>query len=426
MSFLESPSRDAAVAAVPARTGAERNRLSWTYSGSALAILPGLCRSARKSTIGSGKPFRDSLMFKVAIDTHWQLRRADGTPLVPRLTTLLVGIQRSGTLAAACRSAGLTYRYAWGLLREGERAFGCSLVESQRGRGARLTSLGERLAWADQRISARLAPMLDSLASEVEAEIERALSQAQPVLRLQASHGFAVETMRQLMIDREIPLDLKYRTSDEVLGALADRQCDLIGLHLPIGLLEPPAAAHYAERIGADWSVIHLATRRQGLIVAAGNPRRIRGLDDLTRRGLRFVNRQPGSGTRLLFDLVLQHAGIDGRAIEGYESVEYTHAAVAAYIGSGMADVGFGLEVPARRFGLGFVPLLSERYFFVCRDELLGEPVMRDFLAMLGDAELRAKIARLPGYDPAGAGRIEPAREVFPAVRARPRGARRA
>ena len=75
-------------------------------------------------------------MFKVAIDAHWQLRRADGTPLVPRLTTLLVGIQRRGTLAAACREAGLTYRYAWGLLCEVERAFERPLVESQRGRGA--------------------------------------------------------------------------------------------------------------------------------------------------------------------------------------------------------------------------------------------------------------------------------------------------
>lgn len=358
-------------------------------------------------------------MFKVAIDTHWQLRRADGTPLVPRLTALLVGIQHSGTLAGACRSAGLTYRYAWGLLREGERAFGRALVESRRGHGARLTALGERLAWADQRISARLAPLLDSLASEVEAEIERALSHAQPVLRLQASHGFAVETMRQLLVDREIPIDLKYRTSDEVLGALVDRQCDLIGLHLPIGELEAAAAAHYAARIGADWSVIHLATRRQGLIVAPGNPKRIRGLADLARKGLRFVNRQPGSGTRLVFDLVRQRAGVDARAIDGYESAEYTHAAVAAYVGSGMADAGFGLEVPARRFGLAFVPLLSERYFFVGRNEVLDEPVMRDFLAVLGDPELRAKIARLAGYDPATAGRIEPARNLFPSPRAR-------
>lgn len=354
-------------------------------------------------------------MFKVAIDAHWQLRRADGTPLVPRLTALLVGIQRSGTLAAACRAVGLTYRYAWGLLREGERAFGRPLVESQRGRGAKLTALGERLAWADQRIAARLAPLLDSLASEVEVEIERALSLAQPVLRLQASHGFAVETVRQFLVDREIPIDLKYRDSDEVLGALVDHQCDLAGLHLPVGELQAAAAAHYAARVGADWSLIHLATRRQGLIVAPGNPKRIRDLGDLARPDLRFVNRQPGSGTRLLFDLSLQQAGIDTQAIEGYEIIEYTHAAVAAYVGSGMADAGFGLEVPARRFGLGFVPLLTERYFFLCRDELLGEPVMQDFVAMLGNAELRAQIAKLPGYDPAAAGHIEAARNVFPA-----------
>ncbi len=357
-------------------------------------------------------------MLKVTIDAHWQLRRSDGSPLVPRLTTLLVGIQRGGTLAAACRDCGLTYRYAWGLLREGERAFGRPLVESQRGRGAKLTALGERLAWADQRIAARLAPLLDSLASEVEVEIERALSVAQPVLRLQASHGFAVEALRHWLVTREIPIDLKYRASDEALNALLDGECDLAGLHLPIGELEAAAAAHYARRVRDDWTVIHLATRRQGLIVAPGNPKAIHGLADLSRAGMRFVNRRAGSGTRLLFDLLLQQADVDTRTIDGYESVEYTHAAVAAYVGSGMADVGFGLEVPARRFGLGFVPLVSERYFFLCRDDALTEPVMQQFLGILRDAALREQIAQLAGYDPSEAGRTEPARAVFPTPRA--------
>jgi molybdate transport repressor ModE-like protein len=359
-------------------------------------------------------------MFKVATDTHWQLLRTDGTPLVPRLTALLVGIQRSGTLAAACRSAGLSYRYAWGLLREGETAFGQPLVNSRRGSGARLTPLGERLAWADQRIVARLAPLLDSLASEVEVEIERALSMSRPVLRLQASHGFAVETMRQFMVDRDIPIDLKYRDSDELIGALIDHQCDLIGLHLPIGDLQGAAAAHYALRIADDWSVVHLATRRQGLIVAPGNPQRISGLPDLRRAGLRFVNRQPGSGTRLMFDLARQHAHIDAASINGYETIEYTHAAVAAYIGSGMADVGFGLEVPARRFGLAFVPVLTERYFFVCRRAWLSEPAGESLLTILRCPELCALIANLPGYDPASAGMIEPARTLFPLPRRPP------
>jgi molybdate transport repressor ModE-like protein len=353
-------------------------------------------------------------MFKVAIDAHWQLRRQDGTPLVPRLTALLVGIQQSGTLAAACRSAGLTYRYAWGLLRDGERAFGHPLVASQRGRGAKLTPLGERLAWDDQRIAARLAPLLDSLATEVESEIERALSVIQPVLRVHATHGFAVETLRQFLAGRQIPIDLKYRDSDEALTAFIDRQCDVVGLHLPIGELEAEVAAHYASRIESDWTLIHLANRRQGLIVAPGNPKNIDSVNDLTRRGLRFVNRQAGSGTRLLFDLLLRNAQVDPRTIEGYEILEYTHAAVAAYVGSGMADAGFGLEVPARRFGLDFVPLVSERYFFLVRNDFLAEPNMRQFDAILHDPEFRAQVAHLPGYDPAEAGHAEPARNAFP------------
>jgi molybdate transport repressor ModE-like protein len=353
-------------------------------------------------------------MFKVAIDAHWQLRRQDGTPLVPRLTALLVGIQQTGTLAAACRAAGLTYRYAWGLLRDGERAFGHGLVTSQRGRGAKLTTLGERLAWADQRIAARLAPLLDSLASEVESEIERALSVIQPVLRVHATHGFAVETLRQFLAGRQIPIDLKYRDADEALTAFIDRQCDLVGLHLPVGELEPEVVAHYASRVQNDWTLIHLAKRRQGLLVAPGNPKQIGGVSDLARRGLRFVNRQPGSGTRLLLDLLLQHAHVDTRAIEGYEILEYTHAAVAAYVGSGMADAGFGLEVPARRFGLDFVPLVTERYFFICRNEFLNEPAMQQFNEVLGDAQFRAQVAQLPGYDPTEAGRMQPARDAYP------------
>lgn len=364
-------------------------------------------------------------MFKVAIHSQWLLRGPDGNPLAQRLMALLVGIQRAGSLAAACRAAGLSYRYAWGLLREAERAFGRALVTSQRGQGAQLTALGERIAWADQRIGARLAPLLDSLASEVEAEIEQALAPDPAVLRLQASHGFAVETLRRFLASRQIPIDLRYRSCDEALTAFIDHQCDLIGLHLPIGALAEPASAHYRPRIAPDWTAIHVANRRQGLIVASGNPRRIAGIGDLVHRGLRFVNRQVGTGTRLVFDLLLRQAGIDPHAIDGYENVEFTHAAVAAYVGSGMADVGFGLEVPARRFGLDFVPLVSERYFFVCRDAFLEAPALHAVDGILRETPFRHEVALLPGYDPREAGAREPALATFGATRTR-RGVRTA
>jgi molybdate-binding protein len=131
---------------------------------------------------------------------------------------------------------------------------------------------------------------------------------------------------------------------------------------------------------------------------------------------VRFVNRQAGSGTRLLLDALLQRADVDVRSIEGYEILEYTHAAIAAYVGSGMADAGFGLEVPARRFGLDFVPLVSERYFFLCRNEFLAEPAMLELDSVLRDAAFRAQVAELPGYEPSEAGNREPARDAFKAA----------
>lgn len=355
-------------------------------------------------------------MFRISIKPTWQLDRGEGAAVLPRLIELLVHIHESGTLAAACLRMNLSYRYAWGVLREGQRAFGVPLVASRRGKGAVLSALGERLVWADRRITARLTPVLDSLASELEAEIERALSHAQGILRLHASHGFAVEALRHRFHAQQIPLDLKYCTSLEAVTALARGGCDMAGFHVPTGDFEKPTLAHYQrDLVASDARLILLATRRLGLMTAQGNPRQVRSWADLTRDEVRFVNRQPGAGTRLLIDLMLKQEKIDPRRIRGYDTHEFTHAAVAAYIASGMADAGFGVETPAQRFGLDFRPLVSERYFFACRAEFLDTPTMRSVLDELRSAEFRAVINALPGYDAMNSGRSMTVREAFAA-----------
>lgn len=353
-------------------------------------------------------------MFRISIKPQWQLDRGAGGTLLPRLIELLVHIDEAGTLRAACQRTNLSYRYAWGLLRDAQTAFGASLVVSTRGRGAVLSPLGEKLVWAERRIAARLTPMFDSLASEVEAEIERALSHAQGVLRLHASHGFAVEAMRHRFSAQQIPLDLKYCTSVEAVSALVRGGCDLAGFHVPVGEFEPTVLAHYQRDLKhADARLILLATRRVGLMTARGNPLHVRALADLTRDDLRFVNRQPGAGTRLLVDLMLNHAKVDPRRVRGYDTHEFTHAAVAAYIASGMADVGIGVETPAQRFGLDFLPLISERYFFACRADALEGAAMQPVLEELRSAEFRAVINALPGYDAMASGQVLTLREAF-------------
>lgn len=354
-------------------------------------------------------------MRTVSIRTAWTIQEPGGQPLPARLVELLAQVRTQGSLQTATRVLGLSYRHGWDLVRQGEAVFGARLLRMERGKGSTLTALGERLVWADHRIEARLKPVLDSLASELSAEIDRALTGEAPMLRLHASHGFAVERLVERLSGSGVRLELTYGSSSAAAAALHDGDSDLAGLHLPIGPLQREVLAHYARWLsGEPLSVIDIATRRQGLMVRAGNPREIFRVEDLLRPDVRFVNRQAGSGTRLLLEALLRAQALDPARIPGFEHGEYTHSAVAAHVASGMADVGFGLEPPARRFGLDFVPVATERYFLLCRDTALASPLLATVLEALTDPRLRAALDALSGYDASLSGRVTPLAEAFP------------
>lgn len=360
-------------------------------------------------------------MYKVRIQPRWELENAEGARLSPYLVDLLVAIRAQGSLAAGARRVGLSYRYAWGLLNQAREVFGQPLLRGTRGRGAQLTAIGERLVWADSRIRARLSPTLDSLATELEAELERVVSDSAAPLRVHASHGFGVEALRRALSEAGLPLDLKYRSPDDALSALRSGSCELAGMHLPIGELEREVAAHYADRLDAvDDRIVHLAMRRQGLVLAPGNPHGLQRPADLARPGLRFIHRQPGSGSRLLLERLLAREGVDFGAIGACDVEELTHAAVAAYVASGLADAGFALEPPARRYGLDFVPLVTEHYFFVCRAATLEGDRLDGLLSILRSAAFRHELGRLPGYDPSYCGQVQLLPEAFAAFRQTP------
>ncbi len=353
-------------------------------------------------------------MHKVSIQPQWTIQRPDGLALSPRLLALLVQVHEHGSLAAACQKSGASYRHAWSLVRQGEAIFGAPLLIMARGKGSKLTPLGQKLVWADHRIAARLKPALDTLASELEVEIGRIVSAEPALMRIRASHGFAIEKLIEFLDRAEVPVDRKYIGSQEAVAALHDGACDAAGFQLPIGEFEPRAFAHYARwfDFGAH-RLIDVATRRQGLMVEPGNPRGIRGVRDLAAPGVRFINRQRGSGTRFLLDCLLEKEGVDSDRINGYEQGEYTHAAVAAYVASGMADVGFGVETPARHFKLDFIPLASERYFLLCHEQALATPHLQAVLGILDSDAFKAAVNELPGYDAMHTGRVRPLSQAF-------------
>ena len=354
-------------------------------------------------------------MLTVHIRPHWEISVKGEAPLdTADLLGLLLSIQDTGSIAQAAKSVGLSYRYAWGLLRSAESLFGEQLLQTGRGRGTALTPLAQKLVWADRRIAARLSPTLHSLASELEAELARITANKLRTLRMDASHGFAVAALTGC-IDRDaLPLDLRYRTSTDAVAALARRECDLAGFHIPQGRFEAQTVAWYLRWLDPhQHCLVRVAERQQGLIMARGNPLGLHGLADLARPEVRFVNRQAGSGTRMLLEMMLAADGPPLESINGYNSAEFTHSAVAAYIASGMADAGIGMQAAAAQFKLDFLPLVREHYYFALRLDAVDEPAMRQLLELMRDPSYHKLVNALPGYDAVGTGELVSIAEAF-------------
>ncbi|MDH6594141.1 molybdate transport repressor ModE-like protein [Variovorax sp. TBS-050B] len=365
-------------------------------------------------------------MHEVQIRPQWTIRQPDGATLPPRVIELLVKVLEHGSLSSACAACGVSYRHAWELVRQGEAMFGQPLVAMQRGKGSSLTPLGEKLVWADRRIEARLSPLLDSLASELGAEIEKLIPTSPSLLRIHASHGFAIEALHGYLAAAQVPSDLRYCGSEEAVASLHHGSCDVAGFHVPLGAFEAEAVAHYHAWLDSGTQkLIGMATRHQGLMVAPGNPKKIYTLADLARPDVRFINRQPGSGTRYLFDLQLREQGIAPESIRGYEQCEFTHAAVAAFVASGMADAGYGVETPARQFKLDFISNQVERYFLLCDERSLAAPIVQRMLAILQGEAYRQAVNRLPGYEAVDCGRVLSLGEAFESLRPAPAAKRR-
>lgn len=327
---------------------------------------------------------------------HWQL---EGRDLDARVLPLLRAVARSGSLTQAVAAVGLSYRHAWGLIGDFEAALGRAVLWSARGRGTTLTPFGEKLVAAEDRLQRQLQPQFRKLA----AEIGRALASAGAVMAhgliLQASHDMALARLRGPLAARGCNIELHFQGSLDCLAALARGQCDLAGFHVPDCYARNALLDQYRPWLKTRaLRLLHFATRQQGLMVAAGNPLRITRLADLARTRARFINRQPGSGTRLLFDHLLAAQRLRPAQIEGYALEEFTHAAVAATIASGMADAGFGIEAAARQHKIDFVPIASERYFLAARATIWTRPDAAALLAALRAGVLGKILRDLPGY----------------------------
>lgn len=184
------------------------------------------------------------------------------------------------------------------------------------------------------------------------------------------------------------------------LVSLLEGRCELAGCHLWDADSDSYNSV-YVERLLPNQSIslITLAHRRLGLILAAGNPLGITAIPDIARREVRFINRQPGAGTRVWLEANLQREGILPGDINGYDQVRLTHLEVARAIAEGQADVGLGLETAAFSFGLDFIFLTRERYELAVQTEQLEHPAINALLSWLKSTRQSAAFPELAGYD---------------------------
>lgn len=244
--------------------------------------------------------------------------------------------------------------------------------------------------------------------AEVEVELLRDTSAIANTIVTIGSHDLALDLLASHLRRFDSDVRLVSANVGSLGGLLALKRGDthLAGAHLldeETGEYNRP----FIERLlpNEDVVLINLAYRDQGLIVAPGNPNNLANLADLARADVRFVNRQKGSGTRILLDYHLKQQALDPEQIVGYQHEEFTHMSVGAAVFSGVATAGMGILAAARALKLEFVPLFKERYDLVVPRRHWESPLLDPLRRSLEDPAFRETVAALGGYDVSDMGR---------------------
>jgi putative molybdopterin biosynthesis protein len=241
----------------------------------------------------------------------------------------------------------------------------------------------------------------------VTVRLYRSLADVERTILVLGSHDLTIDLMAQFLSQHGSRLSSANLGSLGGLVSLRRGEAHLAGSHL----LDPESGEYnltYIEKYLPDVHVLVVGyvMREQGLIVSPGNPKGLKGLADLVKDGVSFINRQRGAGTRILLDYHLGELGVESNDILGYNREEYTHLAVAAAVSSEAVDCGLGIRAAADALKLDFIPLYNEQYDLVIPNEHYESPKLAPLLKLLHNTEFRQAVDALAGYDTAPMGEI--------------------
>ena len=341
------------------------------------------------------------------------------------LMDLLQAVREQGSIAAAAKTLGLSYRHVWGELKKWEVRLNQNLIVWEKGMPAELSEFASKLLWAERQAQARLAAPIEALMAELERTFAVAFDPEAHLLTLYASHDDALVRLREFTANQALHLDIRFCGSVDAVRALNEGRCELAGFHT---LSQPKQNSLSAQTYKpllkpGQHKLIGFAQRTQGLLVKPGNPLNIHTLQDVMAKRLRYVNRGLGTGTRLLLDELLANQGLAADQLRGYEHLELSHSAVANCIASGQADAGLAIESAALSSGLDFVPLASENYWLVCLKSALDSPPVQALRKQLASPEWQLTLQEMLGYQVNQSGNVHSLRKELPWWALKPRKA---
>jgi putative molybdopterin biosynthesis protein len=235
-----------------------------------------------------------------------------------------------------------------------------------------------------------------------EVELLKPIEEITNTVVMVGSHDLTLDLLANLMGRHYPPFFLSSHSVGSLGGILAIKNgnCHMAGSHLlhpETGEYNFPYIRTYLNDI--DVKVINLVYRDQGLIVQRGNPKGMKELKDLLRKDVTFINRQKGSGTRILLDHTLKTLSLDSDQIPGYEREEFTHMAVASRVASGLADAGLGILPAARAMNLDFIPIAQERYDLIIPLLYWGDQKVQKVIETIRSGEFKKIVSEMGGYD---------------------------
>jgi putative molybdopterin biosynthesis protein len=337
----------------------------------------------------------------------------EGADINNPLFDVLAAVQEHGSIRHAAKALGRSYRHTWGDLKHWEEVLQQPLVVWSQGKRAQLSPFGQRVLWAERQARVRMRPHIEGLRAELQHALALATDPRLEVLEVFASHDLALPKLQAITIGEQLYLGLRFVGSEEALRHLNSGRCNVAGFHVPRlpELMDPSQPTTFAAALRpllqpGVHKLIGAHSRMQGLMLRKGQTAPA-DLRDVARMRLRFVNRQQGSGTRLLCDHLLRAAQIDPQTLVGYHTLsEDTHVAVAATIASGAADVGLGVQAAAHEFGLAFVPMIEEDYYLVCLKDALHTLALARLRTSLASAAWTKTLLSLGGYRPQRSGEV--------------------